>query len=418
MFDSIKDIFSSEPEEISEEVGFDEFGGWFEKRFEDSGSSWSDLTSKYRDIEKALETVERKLNNLKSGEIPEEIAPRLLKAGKSNKKALVRQLQRFLDRFQVPEEEDIKTAAEFARGKSEDLGELSDRIQRNFLFVEKVQESEARKLLNSVSRLEDEIKPDEELLKAEKIKDLYSDLAEFREEKQVKEKKVEKLKDKLEEAREGLEEARRDLRDAEESVPTHRIEELEKKIEELEKEGDRLRNGMIQAVSPLRRGLKKLSYSGAAPEGKERLLEKYIEKPSEAVREDRRLEYLEKLRGSLGKALKEESLDFSEEEKDKIREEVESLDIERLEKLKERWRSSSGKIEDLKSDLRNLRNGIDKGKFKSKLREREGEVERLSDRIDKKVGRIKDLDRKIRSYKKDIRKEVGRLLNIDLEFLE
>jgi len=406
-------LFSAD-EKREESVEFQDFEDWFLKEVRDSEFGWSDVDEVYCKVEQKTESLERALNEFMGEELPEEIAPRLKNMAESNRKVLISRLQSFLDSFEVPEEEDYMTLREFLKERSSELDEVSEKIKKSLMVLDKAQPDVTKRVVDGMKGLERVLEVDEDLVEATEVINRIQSL-------ETKVERLSKLEDKKAEVEEELngllkerEKLEEDLKELEEKEKTEVIEKKERRIEEVkgkisEKE-DRIRGG----VSPLKRGLKKMKYFGLSG-GDENLLEKYISSPVEAVKEDEELSFLESITEDMKDKLREEELDFSEDEASRLREEVEDIDLQNLKQSLDSLQDLRERREDLESSVRELRMDTKKEDLSGSVVRKEDEIENVRERLDKREDEIEKLWEEIEEFKEEVEKSVEDLLDVKLE---
>lgn len=406
-------LFSAD-EKREESVEFQDFEDWFLKEVRDSEFGWSDVDEVYCKVEQKTESLERALNEFMGEDLSEEIAPRLKNMAESNRKVLISRLQSFLDSFEVPEEEDYRALKEFLEERSSELDEVSEKIKKSLMVLDKAQPDVTKRVVDGMKGLERVLEVDEDLVEATEVINRILSL-------ETKVERLSKLEDKKAEVEEELngllkerEKLEEDLKELEEKEKTEVIEKKERRIEEVkgkisEKE-DRIRGG----VSPLKRGLKKMKYFGLSG-GDENLLEKYISSPVEAVKEDEELSFLESITEDMKDKLREEELDFSEDEASRLREEVENIDLQNLKQSLDSLQDLRERREDLESSVRELRMDRKKEDLSGSVARKEDEIENVRERLDKREDEIEKLWEEIEEFKEEVEKSVEDLLDVKLE---
>ena len=406
-------LFSAD-EKREESVEFQDFEDWFLKEVRDSEFGWSDVDEVYCKVEQKTESLERALNEFMGEDLSEEIAPRLKNMAESNRKVLISRLQSFLDSFEVPEEEDYRALKEFLEERSSELDEVSEKIKKSLMVLDKAQPDVTKRVVDGMKGLERVLEVDEDLVEATEVINRILSL-------ETKVERLSKLEDKKAEVEEELngllkerEKLEEDLKELEEKEKTEVIEKKERRIEEVkgkisEKE-DRIRGG----VSPLKRGLKKMKYFGLSG-GDENLLEKYISSPVEAVKEDEDMSFLESITEDMKDKLREEELDFSEDEASRLREEVENIDLQNLKQSLDSLQDLRERREDLESSVRELRMDRKKEDLSGSVARKEDEIENVRERLDKREDEIEKLWEEIEEFKEEVEKSVEDLLDVKLE---
>ncbi len=406
-------LFSAD-EKREESVEFQDFEDWFLKEVRDSEFGSSDVDEVYCKVEQKTESLERALNEFMGEDLSEEIAPRLKNMAESNRKVLISRLQSFLDSFEVPEEEDYRALKEFLEERSSELDEVSEKIKKSLMVLDKAQPDVTKRVVDGMKGLERVLEVDEDLVEATEVINRILSL-------ETKVERLSKLEDKKAEVEEELngllkerEKLEEDLKELEEKEKTEVIEKKERRIEEVkgkisEKE-DRIRGG----VSPLKRGLKKMKYFGLSG-GDENLLEKYISSPVEAVKEDEDMSFLESITEDMKDKLREEELDFSEDEASRLREEVENIDLQNLKQSLDSLQDLRERREDLESSVRELRMDRKKEDLSGSVARKEDEIENVRERLDKREDEIEKLCEEIEEFKDEVEKSVEDLLDVKLE---
>lgn len=416
MLDFLGDVLSPEEESREERVLVRDFDKWLKEEVRKSEEiSWEGASSRYRAVEDVLEEIRGNLKNLKQKEIPDEVESRLKKAGESNKEALVGRLEGFLDNFQFPEGGGFEGAVRFIQKKSEELDNLSDKLQSNFMFLQKVQREESQNLLNSIKKLDRKLETGANIDKIQEIKEAYSQLVSDLEKLEEIDEEIKRMKDELD-GKEGTEdELQGKLEKVREREETQEIKEKKEKINELGDRRKKIKNRILQKISPLKRGLKKLNYFGTVE--KEDLLEEYIDSPFDAAKGDEDLSSLQEILNKLKNSLKEESLNFSGKERGKVERDLNRIDIGGLVDLKEEWLSLGERVEELESQIRELKTEGKRKELESKLENEKKEAEKLTERIDRKVKRREEVKEGVKDRKKNLEKMVHDLLGIKLDLV-
>lgn len=411
---SLFGLFSGEKKK-EEAVEFDRFGDWFRNELEDmDGFAWSNVEGRYSEIEGSVEDLDETLDRFKGQDLPEEIAPRLKNMAESNRKVLIGQLQSFIDTFQVPDESGYADVYEFLKDKSSEIDKVSEKIKKSLMVLDKVQSEETSKIVSRMKEVEEKLDIEDDLEKTISILERYDKARKTREELKDAEMRFENLESELEEELRVREELSQKLMEVEESEESEKIKrrerDLGRKEDEIRKMEDRIRG----EIAPLKRGLKKLKYFGTSTDD-EKLLDMYISSPLEATRRDDDLSFLQEVVVELKEKLSSDGLDFSDEESERIKEELQDFDLGyisetlgELDELEER----RGDIEDeiLELDSEDIKEEIRKD-----LERKKEEIENLRGKIEKTERRIEDLEESLEKSSQKIEDKVEDILNIDLE---
>ncbi|MFP4116899.1 MAG: hypothetical protein ACLFQ8_01190 [Candidatus Aenigmatarchaeota archaeon] len=405
-------LFSSE-EKREESVEFEKFEDWLSKEIEESDFEWRNPQNSYSRIERSVEELEQALNEFMAQELPEEIAPRLKNMAESNRKVLISRLQSFIDSFEVPDEEDYITLKNFLEEKSSELDDVSEKIKKSLMVLDKAQPDVTKKVVDSMKGLEKALLVDGELVKATEIIEKIEALKDKVERLSNLQKKKKEIEEELNELLEEREELRQELDELKEKEKTEAIEEKRKKIEQVESRVDNKKDEIRGEVSPLKRGLKKMNYFGLTGDN-ERLLEGYISSPVEAAEEDEDITFLESIVENLMDKLNEKELDFSEEEASRLRDEVKKMDFGRLNRNLSSLQELRQRKEDLQNSVEELRMDNKKEDLSGSLNRKEEEIESTRERLDKQKNEISSMEETVNELKQEIENSVEDLLKIDL----
>ncbi|MFP4115742.1 MAG: hypothetical protein ACLFTQ_00850 [Candidatus Aenigmatarchaeota archaeon] len=409
------DFLTSGEDEREERVDFDEFEEWFVGELQElRGFEWRDVESRYGEIEGIVDEVEENLDALKREEVPEEVAPRLKKAGTSNKKVLTGRIQSFVDRFQTPEETDYRTVCQFLEDKSEEIEKVSSKVGKSVKFVKKLHRDKTENLMESLQDLEKMLQPGDKLLKVKETLSKYESLIKKHERTKDLKQNIKDIHGKLDERLKEKEELKENLRSLKESEKTEEIEEKERKVEELKSEIQKTKNAILGDISPVKRGLKKLRYFGYFSE-KEGLLTKYIDSPLDAVRNDEGLSFLKSAARKLKESLKSRELDFSDDEAKRLRNELERIDLKDLENLVKRWEDLEQGIQEARESIEDLDMQGRREEIKSEIQRKEEKIEELQDRIEKEEDKLKKAKKSVEELEDEIKERVHELLKVELK---
>lgn len=417
MFDSLRKLLS--PEETEEvEVGFGRFEDWFKEETEGMRRSLkADIEEGLGDVDGLMEGLEESLESLEGREITGDIAPRLEKMGKTNKEVLVNRLKGFVKAFGLKTKEPEELLEE-VRDASREFQELSEDIQKNLLIVQKAYENVdvlgyLKKLEGKLEELEKSLQKGGFLEKSNDIKRVFSEISEARERKgeivdsiEEKEREIEgkeERKNELEEELEGLE----DSEDVEE------IESIQGEIEGLEREVERIENRVRKSISPLKRAMKKVQYLGSSSDGG--FLERYIDSPLEAVKDDEELSSLKNIKEEVEGLLDEKGLDFEGKERDRLKEHLKGLDVPKIAEEREKISKLEGDIEEKVKERDGLDMSSRKEDIRGKIKDLGEEIRELTEEIDELEGEKKRIQQKIKEERRNIEDKVKELLNVRLE---
>ena len=409
------DFLGSGNEEREEAVEFDEFDEWFREELRElDGFTWSDVEGKYEEIESIVDEMRENLDRLRNAELTEEIAPRLKKAGESNKKILLERLQSFVDRFETLESDGYKQAYRFLKEKTNEIESVSEKVGKSVKFVQKIHGDETRALMDSLRDFEETVEPPQRLKKAADVLSSYESVSELREDLEKKRGEIEELQERLDEEIKEKEKLEEEIEELEDSEKSEDINERKEDIDGFRSEIQQIKNKILGRISPLKRGFKKLKYFGFLSERKE-MLSKYIQSPVEAVKEDEDLSFLQEAVEKLEESLSSGELDFSDDEAERLREELDKTSIEEIKEFLERWRNLEEKIHEAEDLIEDMKMDNRRSEIKSKIERKADDIEDLRSRITKEEDRIKNLQESVEETKEEIQKKVKEVLNVNLE---
>lgn len=418
MLDFLDDILSSDSgkqgREGGIEVNLEGFEDWFRGEIEDQTRFHSTEEIK-RDLEENVEKLGESLEKVRNAEVDEEMASRLESAGRSNKDVLVNRLQNFIGNFSTSETSNFLDLVRFMEEKSSELAELEEKLQKNIMFVQKLHESETRKLVDSLHDLEENLDLAKEIEERKNIREEYSEVEEILDEVEEIEDEIENMEEQLSKKEDEIRELEDKLESVQEKEPSEEIEEKENLIEKLEMDEKKMKNRIVQNISPLKRSLKKYRYHASVPGGNEDLLEKYIENPIQGAMDDDGLSFLKKVKDNLDELLETDDLGFGEDEAEKARRDLEQLDLEGLKKWKDEIDEIRDEIKDTKEGIGNLKSDEEINRIQRKTENTRKDLESLNKKIDRKIDRKEGLTDSLKERKEKLEEDVNRLLNTDLK---
>lgn len=409
---SFFDFLSSDGEREEAEVDFDEFREWFLKRVENlEDFKWKDPGKNYGKILDTVKELDKSLSDFRNEDFEDDMAPRLRNMGESNKEIISSRLQSFVDTFEVPEDDSYQEALDFVEKKSKELDDVSEKIKKSFIVLDKVQSGQTRNVMKSMKKLESHLEIDGILEDVVEILEIYSDAKHRRE-------KIGELKDRAKDVEAELEEEMKEkeraegrLKEVVESEESDLIDQKVKEVESIKENIKSLKDDIRGTLAPLKRGLKKLSYFGLLDEDR---LNGYIQRPADAALRDGNLSFLEDLVEELRTKLSSGDLEFSDDERERLKRELEGVSpgeisdlVDQIQKLKKRIKEREDEIGELRtSDLQK--------DIKRKIRVKEEAVEDIREELDKRNEKLEELRFSLEERVERLEEITGKLLGLDI----
>ena len=285
-----------------------------------------DIIDRIQDIKEELII---KLDELKEAKI-EEKNQQIISRVESNRDSYIHQTKMMLRTIEKPEKE-IKEIEKFIEQTTNEIKEFVKRSSKSFqitkYLIGKELEEATRKIKEITEQLELLEDKNKELEKINELTTKISGIAE----KTDKEKllkieilDIEKEKEELEQEKEGK---KQDIYETEEGEEYKLYLQVKENIKLSEQDLDELRSKLINLFSPIQKALRK--YAKMTIEN--RVVEEYEQNPYFALLEDEHLKILDILE-EINKNMNK--LNIDEDKMNKIKEAIENITKEKLEKIK------------------------------------------------------------------------------------
>ena len=411
LLDWIKRMISPEEEES---IKLDEVSDWLDRRgcTEELSKNAEQL---YGQIKNSLEDLKKSLDALEKAEIREEVFPKLLKAGISNRENMVRHIKILLNQIEVPDKTDYQTVLDFYDSAVSSLRYNTEQSLRSHYYVKLLFEKEANDVISKVKTLEGLVLKVKELITGEMklVRKAKEKLAEIRREEERGEEekrritelsgKIDQLRTRLKEKENEFAELRKSSRWTEEEHREREKREIEKSILEVERQ-------TIDLLSPLTKvfnRLKKLAESGRyflSPDEKKILEYSVLDIETEKV---------EKFLKKIEELLTDGTVSVKEKNREKILKELKIiLKDDLLREYRKRYLELKRKEkgirtgENVKKEGRELKRNIDE--IRGEIKTSEKTLENLKDhrkrnRIDEKKKELEKLLEKIAEHEVHLR---------------
>ena len=394
MFEFIKKLFAKEePEEREEEsIELAKLGEWFNVKAEAVHNSLNENTSLVKGkIKDEIGKAKTNLSTLKDAELKNPNIPiRAKQMMEGNRSSYVKIISNFLDNVweEVKDEKGYEKLLGFSNNFDNSLDILGKSTTRSYHVIREFFANEATNIainIKNVDGLFKELKSaieDSNIAKVdaikkdiEGIKNKIDQKANLEEQLKNKEGELEKLGGE----REGLVKEGVEIKNSEEYL---NFDKLKKEKDVAEREIRLSKEEVFSSFSVVDKALKK--YLRIAFED-EKLLNRYIEKPINALLEDEELKII-KILESLEKNLLQDKIELDEKKKNKTLAEIKKMD-------KGFFNGFLGKYDKLNGKLKDIEDRISNNEVKNKYKELNERLSRVDVDLDKTKSMIGILKR-------------------------
>lgn len=154
----IKKLFgkqeSSQENNISSEISFDELSSWLDKSSQKIFSEIeNDVSGIFKDLETAISELKESNKRLLEAKVEGNFDIRAVKRAKSNRENVTKQVGVFIDKLGIPENRDFKTLKGFYEIAMQNLNTCLEHMNRSFRYTRPVFPQESKDVTDSLGRV-------------------------------------------------------------------------------------------------------------------------------------------------------------------------------------------------------------------------------------------------------------------------
>ncbi len=406
------------PKIIEKEVKLEELKEYSEETLKEKLHGTNEKIEEIRlNIEEIKKKINQNLKYLREAELQNKNLPlRAIHLMEGNREAYIKKIENFLERINIPEKELYSSINDFCKDFDLKLNELNKASFKGYEIMKEFFYNQATEIAMGIKEIEQNIKTlkeivqNKEISKIERLKKLISNIEKYDENKkrlqiEIQEHiyEIKELEQKIESVKTKFEQIKKSN---EYSDYKKTSEEKEAIINKIKEEKDKI----IQKFSILEKSLKKYKRDSL----NEKLIEDYLEDPSEALMKDTKLEIIEILE-KLKDSIQNERIDLKDKKKEKTLKIISQLNKKFLDDIRLN-------IEQLTRTKISLNDKLRKNNINCLYKEEKYKMEHYQQKLNEKSKKLEELKKEeknldIEKIKEEIKKEFISILNIRLKII-
>ncbi len=385
-----KSIFSKKEEQpASKEIKLSETECWIRKENSQlTQEIEGEIRESYGNLEEKFSLLKKNFELFRQASVDPEVFEKLRKAAETNKNAVEKSMENFINSFLLPREKGYMQAKKFCVSTSESIAELGRKNKRGLLILKEALREDTKNLTRSIGELEEEtlnlwknIKEKggkiEEMEEAiELARSLQNDINRS---PQI-EKEILNLESALDFQKQKIKKTEKEIEEFEKGRRMKNLREKENEIKELESKKKKLEDRVLQEMSHFTKAFRKIEYH--AESDKSKAIARYLDSPVETLKEKDGLSNFKKLLVFIGEGIERFGLEG------KIREKT-LRGIERVDSGVLEWALKEHR--EIESKLRELSRKIRNPKVLEEKKEKEKELEDWKQSLSTTEKRLEDL---------------------------
>ncbi len=360
-----------------------------------------DVKEELQRIQNIREQLKQNLKKLEEVEIKDQVPQKAKDVVKGNIPAYIRAVEIFLEKTNIPEENNPEKIIDFYESTQKELDNLGKRTARNFAIMQTLIGKELADTAKNIKEIDEAtknlVKKAQKLKKIEEIKKHIKRIEEARKNKEEYERLVGEYKKEKERLAQEKKELEKEIKRLEEGKEAKELQQLKKQLEGVEHKKKELDNELLNLFSPLEKALKRYNNMFYIKK-----VEDYIESATETLKQDKELEII-KYFNDIKKMVVEGKMELKDDKKKKALESLERLNKDYLTRfIKEH--------EELDKERANIEQKIIENKYEKEKRELHNKIiekDKRTEEIEKEMGKIKEEN--IKEHVKEIEKELKEL---------